>query len=154
LAQVDSALARRLALLGPATLKTPRRRRCCGIQCALAPTHHNRQAVDHQVEDAIVRLRKTLTRHGDDVGAASIAQHLARNPRITKVPAGSTIWRILTRRGFTTAQPDSTPLQLDTPHRRRTQRTLAGRVPVPIISVHPISTDTLPDRIASAASFV
>ena len=56
-----------------------------------------------------MRLRKTLTRYGDDVGAATIAQHLARNPRITKVPAESTIWRILTRRGFTTAQPQKRP---------------------------------------------
>ena len=105
-------LARRLALLGPATLKSLRRRRCCGIPSALAPTNHIRQPVDHQVDDAIVGLRTTLTRYGDDVGAATIAEHLAGNPRITKVAAVSTIWRIGTRRGFITAQPHkTTPLQ-------------------------------------------
>jgi hypothetical protein len=60
-------------------------------------------------EDANLRLGTTLTGQGDDVGAATITQHLARNPRLTKVRAVSTIWRILTRRGFTTAQPQKRP---------------------------------------------
>jgi hypothetical protein len=40
-----------------------------------------------------VRLRKTLTKRGLDAGADTIAA----DPAIAKVPAGSTIWRILIR---------------------------------------------------------
>jgi hypothetical protein len=49
-----------------------------------------------------VRLRKTLTKRGLDAGADTIATHLATDPNITNVPAISTIWRILMRRGFVT----------------------------------------------------
>jgi hypothetical protein len=61
------------------------------------------------VEDAIIRLRKTLTRQGLDAGADTIAAHLASDPAVTKVPAVSTIWRILSRRGFVTPQPHKRP---------------------------------------------
>ncbi len=71
--------------------------------------HHNPRAVDVAVEDHIVRLRKQLTRHGLDAGADTIATHLAANPAKSKVPAVSTIWRILHRRGFVTAQPHKRP---------------------------------------------
>jgi transposase InsO family protein len=56
-----------------------------------------------------VRVRKTLAKLGYDAGAATIAGHLARDPAVTKVPAVSTIWRILTRRGFITPQPQKRP---------------------------------------------
>ena len=56
-----------------------------------------------------MRLRKTLAKQGYDAGAATIAAHLARDPTITKVPAASTIWRILTRRGFVVPQPQKRP---------------------------------------------
>jgi hypothetical protein len=56
-----------------------------------------------------VRLRKTLDKAGYDAGAATIAEHLARDPDITKAPALSTIWRILTRRGFVAPQPHKRP---------------------------------------------
>lgn len=49
-----------------------------------------------------MRLRKTLTKRGLDAGADTIATHLATDPNITNVPAISTIWRILMRRGFGT----------------------------------------------------
>ena len=62
-----------------------------------------------ELEDKIVRLRKTLDKAGYDAGAATIASHLARGPAVTKVPATSTIWRILTRRGFVIAQPQKRP---------------------------------------------
>lgn len=71
--------------------------------------HHSPQAVGAAVEDKIVRLRKTLTKQGYDAGAATIAEHLTRDPTITKVPAVSTIWRILTRRGFVAPQPQKRP---------------------------------------------
>jgi transposase InsO family protein len=56
-----------------------------------------------------VRLRKTLDKAGYDAGAATIAEHLARDPTVTNVPAVSTIWRILSRRGFVVAQPQKRP---------------------------------------------
>jgi transposase InsO family protein len=71
--------------------------------------HHSPRAVGAAVEDKIVRLRKTLAKQGYDAGAATIAQHLTRDPTVTKVPAVSTIWRILTRRGFVAPQPQKRP---------------------------------------------
>lgn len=50
-----------------------------------------------------------MTRRGLDAGAETIAAHLATNPSVTKVPAVSTIWRILSRRGFVTPQPHKRP---------------------------------------------
>jgi transposase len=60
-----------------------------------------------EVEDAIITLRKHLTEEGFDAGARTISYHLARqglNP-----PALATIHRVLTRRGFVTAQPQKRP---------------------------------------------
>ena len=71
--------------------------------------HHNPRAVGAELEDKIVRLRKSLDKHGYDAGAATIAEHLARDPGLTHVPAVSTIWRILSRRGFVVGQPQKRP---------------------------------------------
>src|SRR6516225_2402738 len=71
--------------------------------------HHHRQAVSAEVEDRIVRLRKSLSKQGYDAGAATIAEHLTRDPTIADVPAVSTIWRILHKRGFVTPQPHKRP---------------------------------------------
>jgi transposase-like protein len=46
--------------------------------------HHSPRAVGAAVEDKIVRLRKTLAKQGYDAGAATIAQHLTRDPTVTK----------------------------------------------------------------------
>jgi transposase InsO family protein len=59
------------------------------------------------LEDEIVELRKDLTDQGLDGGAHTIAFHLER--RHGNSPAPSTIWRILTRRGFVTPQPQKRP---------------------------------------------
>lgn len=91
-------LCKRYQAEGPAAF-TPRSRR----------PHHSPQAVALDVEDRIVRLRKTLTKRGLDAGADTIASHLAADPAITNVPAISTIWRILKRRGFITPQPHKRP---------------------------------------------
>lgn len=71
--------------------------------------HHSPQATTIEVEDRIIMLRKTLTRRGLDAGADTIAAHLATDPSIPNVPAISTIWRILKRRGFVTPQPHKRP---------------------------------------------
>ena len=71
--------------------------------------HHHRHAVSAETEDTIVRLRKTLTKQGYDAGAQTIAEHLARDRAIIDVPAVSTIWRILHKRGFVTPQPHKRP---------------------------------------------
>jgi transposase len=39
--------------------------------------HSNPRAIDLEVEDQVVRLRKTLTKKGFDAGAETIAAHLA-----------------------------------------------------------------------------
>ena len=75
----------------------------------LRHTCRNPRAVDTALEDKIVRLRKTLGKQGYDAGAATIAEHLARDPGVAKVPAVSTIWGILSRRGFVTPQPHKRP---------------------------------------------
>jgi transposase InsO family protein len=60
-----------------------------------------------EVENEIVELRKHLAEQGLDGGAATIAVHLER--RHGNAPALSTIWRILSRRGFVTPQPHKRP---------------------------------------------
>jgi hypothetical protein len=69
----------------------------------------NPRAIEPTLEEHIVRLRKTLAKNGYDAGAATIAEHLSRDPSIAKVPAVATIWRILSRRGFVTPQPQKRP---------------------------------------------
>jgi transposase InsO family protein len=88
--------------------------------------HRSPHAVSSGLEDEIVRLRKELTRNGLDAGADTIRTHLVRSqlprrtprsqtssqtrpPAVPAVPAVSTIWRILTRRGFVTPQPHKRP---------------------------------------------
>src|SRR6476661_2051456 len=56
------------------------------------------QQVADALEDEIVEWRKRLESEGLDAGAVTIAWHLARTHE--QVPATSTIWRVLSRRGF------------------------------------------------------
>ena len=60
-----------------------------------------------EVENEIVELRKSLAGAWLDAGAATIAVHLAR--RHGTAPAVSSIWRVLTRRGFVTPEPAKRP---------------------------------------------
>ena len=60
-----------------------------------------------RIEDEIIKIRKDLDRKGHEAGAATIAFHLER--RHGQSPAVSTIWRILTQRGFVTPQPHKRP---------------------------------------------
>jgi transposase InsO family protein len=76
-------------------------------------THPNQ--VSAAMEEQIIRLRKELSKQGLDAGADTIHTHLTRRtPRsktstLEPVPAVSTIWRVLTRRGFVTPQPQKRP---------------------------------------------
>jgi transposase InsO family protein len=70
--------------------------------------HTSPQAVGAELEDRIIRYRKELSKKGLDAGAETIAAHLAGDG-IQPVPATSTIWRILSRRGFVVPQPQKRP---------------------------------------------
>jgi transposase len=70
--------------------------------------HSNPRTISLEVEEEIVRLRKTLTRKGLDAGAETIAAHL-KIAGGDPVPAVSTIWRILARRGLVNPQPQKRP---------------------------------------------
>lgn len=63
--------------------------------------------ISDELEDQIVAVRKELDQLGHDNGAQTIAEHLRR--RHGHSPAGSTIWRVLTRRGFVVPQPHKRP---------------------------------------------
>jgi transposase InsO family protein len=56
-----------------------------------------------------VELRKELADLGVDAGAHTIAAHLGRRHDATDVPSVATIWRVLSRRGFVTPQPQKRP---------------------------------------------
>jgi transposase-like protein len=75
--------------------------------------HSSPHAVDADTEDVILRLRKELSKQGLDAGAGTIAAHLARQAPPgggrPVIPAVSTIWRILFRRGFVRPQPQKRP---------------------------------------------
>src|SRR4051812_49572217 len=69
--------------------------------------HTSPQRISETLEDQIVELRKTLLEEGLDAGASTIAFHLAE--RGGAVPSLSTIWRVLSRRGFVAPQPHKRP---------------------------------------------
>ena len=70
--------------------------------------HSNPRAVSLELEDQVIRLRKELSKKGLDAGAETIAAHL-QIAGVDPVPAVSTIWRILSRRGFVSPQPQKRP---------------------------------------------
>jgi transposase InsO family protein len=71
-----------------------------------------------EVEDLIVEIRKELVEAGLDAGPATIRFHLER--RGVAVPSESTIWRVLSRRGFVVPDPSKAP-------RRASKRFVAER---------------------------
>lgn len=70
--------------------------------------HTNPRAISLELEDRIVRLRKDLSKKGLDAGAETIRTHL-QTAGEQRLPSTSTIWRVLTRRGFVTPQPRKRP---------------------------------------------
>jgi transposase InsO family protein len=93
-----------------------------GLEPRSRRPHSSPHQVPAELEEQIVRLRKALAAGGLDAGAATIAFHLRQ--RHGSAPADSTIWRILTRRGFVTPQPRKRPrssyvrFQADQPNER------------------------------------
>ena len=84
-------------------------------------------AIAARFEDEIVALRKELTEAGLDA-----VRNDPRTPRACRadepVPSVSTIWRVLSGRGFVTPQPHKRPESSWRPLRSRAaQRVLAGR---------------------------
>jgi transposase InsO family protein len=69
--------------------------------------HRQPSQTPASVEARIVEIRKDLDRHGHEAGAATIREHLLRETGTA--PATSTIWRILTARGFVRPQPHKRP---------------------------------------------
>src|SRR3954449_1617900 len=69
--------------------------------------HTSPRRTPAEVEEQIVAIRKDLDRDGHEAGAETIAYHLEDQRGWT--PAVSTIWRILTARGFVTPQPHKRP---------------------------------------------
>jgi transposase InsO family protein len=65
--------------------------------------------VPDSVEDEIVALRKQLTEFGTDAGPDTIHTHLARAHGGVAPCSVSSVWRILTRRGFVTPEPHKRP---------------------------------------------
>jgi transposase InsO family protein len=63
--------------------------------------------ISEALEQEVIELRKHLAEEGLDAGAHTIAAHLER--RNGSAPAVSTIWRVLSRRGFITPQPQKRP---------------------------------------------
>lgn len=80
-------------------------------EAGLEPRSRRPRRSPHRIcdglEEEIVELRKHLADEGLDAGPHTIAVHLIR--RHGRAPAVSTIWRILSRRGFVTPQPQKRP---------------------------------------------
>ena len=78
---------------------------------AIAPrskaAHHVPNRTPVELEDEIIGLRKRLAEDGFDAGAETIRHHLQLICQ--KVPAVSTIHRVLVRRGFVVPQPHKRP---------------------------------------------
>ena len=78
-----------------------------GLEARSRRPHSSPRQTPRQVEDEIVRRRKELDRDGHEAGADTIRSMLLRDHGTA--PATSTIWRILTARGFVTPQPHKRP---------------------------------------------
>jgi transposase InsO family protein len=61
------------------------------------------------VEDEIVEIRKALSGGGLDAGPYTIESHLASHHKGVAPCSVSTIWRVLSRRGFVTPEPHKRP---------------------------------------------
>lgn len=114
-----------------------------GLEARSRRPRRSPQRTAVELENEIVELRKHLTEEGLDAGAATIGAHLAQ--RHGHAPATSTIWRVLSRRGFVTPQPRKRPrssyvrFEADQPNERWqtdvTHWTLADGTNVEILNI-------------------
>jgi transposase len=105
--------------------------------------HSSPSRLAAEAEDEIVALRKELAGQGLDAGPQTISWHLAQ--RRDQVPSVATIWRVLSRRGLITPQPQKRPRSsyvrfcADLPNERWqmdiTHWQLAGGVSVGILNI-------------------
>lgn len=88
-----------------------RRRHRLGGDAAIEPRSRAPKRVANktpvEVEDAVVETRKALLDEGLDAGPSSIVEVLRSEGR--RAPSESTIWRILSARGFVTPAPSKAP---------------------------------------------
>src|SRR3954454_8712979 len=115
-----------------------------GLQPRSRRPHHSPGRTVQAVEDEIIALRKELDRAGHEAGAATIAAHLEQRHGPDAVPAVSTIWRILSARGFVTPQPHKRPKRHHPlPPRRRFRGRSAehDRRPLPALRLQHRSAD-------------
>ena len=71
--------------------------------------HRSPTRVPEPVEDEIVAIRKQLTEFGVEAGPDTIHTHLTNAHRGNAPCSVSSVWRILTRRGFITPEPHKRP---------------------------------------------
>ena len=78
-----------------------------GVVARSKAAHRVANRSSDELEERVVRLRKELSDQGFDCGAHTIHYHLSLHQ--LSPPSASTIWRILKRRGFVSAQPHKRP---------------------------------------------
>jgi transposase InsO family protein len=74
--------------------------------------HTSPRKLSARIEEEIVAVRKSLVEDGLDAGPHTIQFHLQQRRRgraRAAVPSVATIWRVLSRRGFVTPQPQKRP---------------------------------------------
>jgi hypothetical protein len=95
----------------------------CWWLSAAGPAAARTHAVDADAEDAIVRLRKELSKQGLDAGAKTIAAHLAAAAGVEPAMlAVSTIWRTCPDAGLLIRNRRNRPVELAHVLRRAAQR--------------------------------
>lgn len=111
LASVDEAnysdLARQFRLSRQWVAELGRRYRDGGVEPRSRRPKGSPSQIPSAVEEAIVRFRKDLESDGLDAGPVSIAWMLEQAS--LPVPSNSTIWRVLTARGFIVPEPKKRP---------------------------------------------
>jgi transposase InsO family protein len=80
-----------------------------GLEARSRRPHHLANQIIDLFEDEVLRIRKELEAEGLDEGAETIWVHLRRAHPRRSIPSVSTIWRLLSARGFIVAEPHKRP---------------------------------------------